>query len=369
MSDQTGTMSRIFLWLAGGVLLGMVGLGLAGREELVGSATILFFGLLLSGMWGSRPLKGFMFTVWVLAAVAVAMLFPDTVTNVNGFETEILIVPLIQIIMFGMGTAMSVGDFAGVLRMPKGVLVGLGCQFTIMPFVGAFLVLLSGFPPEVAAGIILIGASPSGVSSNVMAFISGGNLALSVTLTACATLLAPLLTPLLMLLLADQLVPIEFLPMMWSILKMILLPVLLGLLFNHLFRGKAAWLHAAMPVVAMAANVLIIAVIVAAGRDELLSIGLLLLLVAVIHNLSGYVLGYWGCRIFGMDRRDSRTIAFEVGMQNGGMAAGIASEMGRAATMGLFPALFGTWMDVSGSVLANWWREQANAEESGAGES
>ncbi|MGM0505703.1 MAG: bile acid:sodium symporter family protein [Bacteroidota bacterium] len=150
--------------------------------------------------------------------------------------------------------------------------------------------------------------------------------------------------------------------MMWSIFKMIILPVIAGLVFHHLMSGRAAWVDQAMPLLAMAANVLIIGIIVAAGRDDLLSVGLILLLVAILHNAAGYTLGYWGCRLFGMDRRDSRTIAFEVGMQNGGMAAGIASEMGRAATMGLFPAVFGTWMDVSGSMLANWWRERPPEE-------
>lgn len=359
MSEPRGRMNRWALSLSGGMLLVSGALALAGQIDLAAAGFLLVFVLLLIGMWRHRILHGFMFTVWVLTAVVVALLYPESLTQMGGFNTEVLIVPLIQIIMFGMGTAMSLGDFAGVLRMPKGVFVGLGCQFTIMPVLAVTLVWLAGFPPEVGAGILLIGCSPSGVSSNVMAFISKGNLALSVTLTACATLLAPLVTPFLMVLLADRLVPIEFLSMMVSILKMIILPVVLGLVFHHLFKGKMRWLHEAMPLVAMAANVLIIGIIVAAGRDHLLSIGLLLLVVAILHNAAGYVLGYWGCRWSGMDKRDSRTIAFEVGMQNGGMAAGIASEMGRAATMGLFPAVFGTWMDVSGSMLANWWRERS----------
>lgn len=344
-------------------LISAAGLYAGGKAEMAGIAVLLFFAFLLIGMWGHRTLKGFSFTVWVLAAVAIAMIYPGQVTEVNGMNTEVLIVPLIQIIMFGMGTAMSLRDFAGVLKMPKGVFVGLGCQFTIMPLIGVSLALLMGFPPEIAAGIVLIGSSPSGVASNVMAFISNGNLALSVTLTACATLLAPLMTPFLMVTFAGEMVPIEFFGMMVSIFKMIILPIIAGLVFNRVFRGKAEWLHDLMPVVAMAANVIIIGVIVAAGRDHLLTIGALLFVAAVLHNISGYVLGYWGCRFFGMNRTDSRTIAFEVGMQNGGMAAGIASEMGRAATMGLFPAVFSTWMDVGGSALANWWRENPPKDE------
>lgn len=359
----TDRLYRIALYFAGLTLAVILIMLLTGYVSELGIPVIFFFTFLLIGIRGFRYLKGFAFTVWVLAAVAMAMIYPDTITEVNGYNTEGLIVPLIQIIMFGMGTAMSIRDFAGVLKMPKGVMIGLSCQFTIMPLLGISLALVLGFPPEIAAGIVLIGSSPSGVASNVMAFIAKGNLALSVTLTAFATLLAPVTTPFLMQIFAGQFVPIEFYSMMVSIFNMIILPIIAGLVFNRIFRGRAAWLHAAMPVVAMAANVLIIAVIVAAGRDSLLTMGVLLLMAAVIHNVAGYFLGYWGCRLFKMNKTDSRTIAFEVGMQNGGMAAGIASEMGRAATMGLFPAVFGTWMDISGSVLANWWRERPPEEE------
>ena len=164
-------------------------------------------------------------------------------------------------------------------------------------------------------------------------------------------------------LLAGQFIPIDSFQMMVSIIKMIFVPIIAGMVFNKIFKGRAGWLHIAMPFIAMAANVVIIAVIVAAGRDSLLEIGLLLLLAAIIHNASGYVLGYWGCRLFKMNKVDSRTIAIEVGMQNGGMAAGIASELGKAATLGLFPAIFGTWMDISGSFLANWWRTAPTGED------
>lgn len=364
--NYTDKLHKIALYFAGLSLAVVIIMLLADYVSEIGIPVIFFFTFLLIGIRGFRYLKGFAFTVWVLAAVAMAIIYPDYIIEVGGYNTELLIVPLIQIIMFGMGTAMSIKDFAGVLKMPKGVMIGMSCQYTIMPLLGIGLALLFGFPAEIAAGVVLIGSSPSGVSSNVMAFISKGNLALSVTLTAFATLMAPVMTPFLMQIFAGQFVPIEFYSMMISIIYMIILPIIAGLVFNRIFRGRAKWLHDAMPVVAMAANVLIIAVIVAAGRDSLLMMGILLLLAAIIHNAAGYTLGYWGCRLFKMNKTDSRTIAFEVGMQNGGMAAGIASEMGRAATMGLFPAVFGTWMDVSGSVLANWWRENPPVEEEAA---
>lgn len=353
---------KTMLGLAGLSVLALV-LSLFGVITHSGIYVVLLFAFGALGIRSTEALKGFSFTVWVFAAVSLAMYYPSYITEVNGFTTTALIVPLVQLIMFGMGTAMSVSDFAGVIKMPKGVFVGLICQFTIMPLTGFALAVSLDFPAEIAAGIVLIGSSPSGVASNVMAFLAKGNLALSVTLTSVATLLAPFVTPFLMQTFAGQFVPIEFLSMMWSITKMIILPIAAGLLFNKIFRHRAKWVNDAMPVVSMLGIIVIIAVITASGRDNLISVGLLLILAGVIHNAVGYLLGYWGCRITGMNTTDSRTIAFEVGMQNGGLASGIAVEMGRAATMGLAPAIFGPWMNISGSFLANWWRDRPPEDE------
>ena len=261
-----------------------------------------------------------------------------------------------------MGTAMSFNDFYGVIKMPKGVLIGLVCQFSIMPVLGFGLASLFNFPPEIAAGVVLIGSSPSGLASNVMAYLAKANVALSVTLTAVATIIAPFMTPLLMKYLAGSFVPIDFYAMMISIFKMVILPVVLGLVFNYFFQGKAKWLDKAMPIVSMSAIALIIMIITAAGRDSLLSIGLLLVVIAIIHNLMGYLLGYWSCRLLKMKEQDCRTIALEVGMQNGGLASGIALEMGKVSTVGLAPAVFGPWMNISGSSLATWWRDKGTIE-------
>jgi BASS family bile acid:Na+ symporter len=350
---------------ASGLLVALIILSLFGvLSSMTGVFVSLFFVLLSIGIRQYDHLKRFSFTVSVFAAVSVSMFYPGLITEVNGYRTEGLIVPLIQIIMFGMGTAMSLKDFNGVLKMPKGVLVGIVSQFSIMPVLGFLLASSLGFPPEIAAGIVLIGSSPSGVASNVMTYLAKGNLALSVTLTAVSTLMAPIMTPLLMQTFAGEFVEIEFYGMMMSIIKMIIIPIAAGLLFNKLFHGKVKWLTDIMPVISMAGIVTIIAVITAAGRDNLIEIGMLLILAAIIHNGAGYLLGYWGCRLLKMNERDSRTIAIEVGMQNGGMASGIAVELGKAATMGLAPAIFGPWMNISGSFLANWWRGKPYKDQS-----
>ncbi len=341
-------------------LLALVSVYLYISEEYatLGPVLVAFFITTSMALRGHQTLRGFSFGLLIFASVTIAMYFPSYFVSWGTFQLKSLIVPLLQIIMFGMGTSLSVKDFAEVSKNPKAVFIGLGCQFTVMPLVGFSLAMLFDFPPEIAAGIVLIGSSPSGLASNVMCYIGKANLALSVTLTAVATLLAPLVTPLLMKFLGGQLIPIDVLAMMWGITKMVILPIIGGLIFNKIFHGKTKWLDKAMPLLSMGGIVFIISIITASGRDNLLTMGLLLVLLGFIHNISGYFFGYWGCRLFRMDERSCRTIAFEVGMQNAGLASGIASEMGKVATLGLASAIFGPMMNITGSSLATWWRDR-----------
>ncbi|GAL68755.1 bile acid:sodium symporter family protein [Jejuia pallidilutea] len=328
----------------------------------VGILVVTCFFLFAIATATTKSYKRFSFTILIFGIVALAMFYPQLFIKIGDFNLKLLIVPLLQIIMFGKGTSMSIKDFKGVINMPKGVLIGLICQFTIMPVLGFTIASLFGFSSEIAAGIVLIGCSPSGLASNVMVYLAKANLALSITLTSIATLLAPFLTPLLMQTFAGEFIPIDVWQMMYSIVKMVILPIIAGLLFNQLFHGKLAWLDKILPIISMGAIAFIIAIITASGRDSLLEIGLLLILAAIIHNSAGYFLGYWGCKLLKMKEADCRTIALEVGMQNGGLASGIAIEIGKVATVGLAPAVFGPWMNISGSALASWWRDRDPAE-------
>ncbi|WP_240740124.1 bile acid:sodium symporter family protein [Flagellimonas allohymeniacidonis] len=354
-------MKNIGKWaLRLGFLIGLIAVLLwsVDQYDYLAPAVIVFFMVLALAFNAFEKLKGFSFTISIFAAVAASLFYPQFFLEIGSFKLTRLIVPMLIIIMFGMGTSMGIKDFVGVVKMPKGVLIGLIAQFSIMPFIGFGLAKLSGLPPEIAAGIILVGCSPGGLASNVMAYISGANLALSLTLTAVSTLLSPLLTPFFMQLLANELVPIDFLAMFWSIIKIVILPILAGLLFNHFAHGRFKWLDKAMPIVSMAAIAIIITIITASGRDSLLSIGFVLIVVVIAHNFSGYLLGYYGSKLLGLDEKSSRTVAFEVGMQNSGLASGIALEMGRLATMGLAPAVFGPLMNISGSSLATVWKRK-----------
>jgi BASS family bile acid:Na+ symporter len=303
-------------------------------------------------------LRGISFSLLIFAAVSLAMNYPAPLVSWGDFRMSTLIVPLLQIIMFGMGTAMSARDFVGVVKSPKAVFIGLGCQYTIMPFVGAGLALAFDLEPEVAAGVVLIGAAPSGLASNVMAYIAKANLALSVTLTSVATLLSPLVTPFYMQWLAGEYIPIDTWGMMWSIIKITILPIAAGLVFNHFLHGRTGWLDRLMPKVSMGGIVVILMIMTAGARDNLLVIGLLLILVSLLHNIAGYVFGYWSCRLLGLDEKSCRTISFEVGLQNAGLATGLAQEMGKMATVGLAPTVFGSLMNITGATLATWWRDK-----------
>lgn len=320
---------------------------------------MLFFVFLSIAFRGNKLLKGLSYTVLILAAVSLAMYYPQYFKTIGDFKLSALIVPLLQIIMFGMGTELSLKDFANVLRMPKGVVVGLVCHYTIMPLVGFTVARLFHFPPEIAAGIILVGCCPSGLASNVMCYLAKANLALSVSVTTISTLVAPFVTPLLMRLLGGDFIEINFWAMVWDITKIVIIPVVIGLLFHYIVHGKFKWLDKAMPLLSMCGIIFIITIITASGRDSLLKVGALLIVATFIHNVTGFILGYWSGRLLKFPERDCRTIALEVGMQNAGLASGLAITMGKIATAGLAPAIFGPMMNVTGSFLSSWWHNRS----------
>ncbi|RIV17804.1 bile acid:sodium symporter family protein [Fibrisoma montanum] len=306
--------------------------------------------------------RNLIYTALIIAAVVTALTFPGLFTQVGDFQLKRLIVPLLQIIMLGMGTTMAIKDFEGVIKQPRAVFVGVTCHFIIMPLLGYTLATSFDFPPEIAAGVVLIGCSPSGLASNVMCFIAKANVPLSITVTTISTLLAPFVMPALMKLLAGQFIEISFWKMMLEIMQIVILPVVVGLILNRIFHKSAVFINRVMPLVSMAGIVLIVAIITAAGRDSLLTVGWTLALCVLIHNLTGFFLGYWSARLFRMDEQSCRTVAIEVGLQNGGLASGIAVQLGKVATVGLAPALFGPIMNTTGSLLATYWSQRPPRE-------
>lgn len=376
----------------------------------------------------SKKFQGYQFTAWILAVVTLAMLYPAQILHVGNFDMRNKWVMLIaiQLVMFGMGTQMSLHDFAGVVKSPRGVFVGIICHFSVMPLVGLALTKIFHFPPEIAAGIILIGSCSSGLASNVMAYIARSNLALSVTVTAVTTMMAPVMTPFWMKVLAGEMVAVSYLNMMVEIVKIVLVPIgaalihdflkrasppgrhavwgiaaaaaawLMFLIFGgwdmvkanvsgdswrtmiclggfllsafligglyHVLTLRLGWLDRFMPTLAIGGILYVTAMTTAAGRDNLLKIGAMLFVASILHNLAGYCFGYYLSRAAGLDKYSARSIAFEVGLQNGGMASGLANAMGKLGTVGLAAAIFIPWMNVSGSILANYWHKRPVAK-------
>jgi bile acid:Na+ symporter, BASS family len=300
-------------------------------------------------------MKTYAYTLSIIVSALIAYNFPQYFIEVNGFSLKELIIPLLQIIMFGMGMTMTKEDFMSVIKTPKSVVIGLVCQFTIMPLLGFSLARLFDFPSEIAAGIVLIGCSPSGLASNVMAYIAKANVALSITITSIATLLAPILTPFLMKTLGGQYIAIDFWSMTWDISKMIIIPLAFGFLTHLILKEKGKILQKILPLISMAGIAFIIVIITAAGQKSLQTVGLSLILATLLHNVGGFFIGYWSARLFKLPEQDCRTIAIEVGLQNAGLASGLAKSMGKLATVGLSPALFGPIMNTTGSLLASWW--------------
>jgi BASS family bile acid:Na+ symporter len=335
------------------------------NHQYAGWFLMTFFALVALALRRKELLKGYSFTIMIFAAVSAAMYYPQYFIQIGDFKLSWLIVPLMQAIMFGMGTSLSVGDFARVVRMPKGVIAGVLCHYLIMPLVAFTITKIFSFPDEIAAGIILIGSCPNGLASNVMTYLARANLALSVTLTAISTFIAPFVTPLFMRLLAGEYVQIDFLTMMWDITKVVILPVSAGLVFNHFLHGKFKWLDDVMPVVSMLGIGLIIVVITSAGRNALLVVGPMLIVAVLIHNISGYFLGYWSAVLLRMNERDRRTIAIEVGLQNAGLGSSLALMMGKLSTVGLAAAIFAPTMNITGSSLALWWRSRPLSDKTG----
>ena len=372
-----------------------------GAYSLAGPSAILFFLLLAIYFQFDETVKTFSFTCLVFAFFLASLVYPNAFLIVKGFDQRVLIVPLIQIIMFGMGATLSLSDFSTALKMPRAVLIGLCLQYSVMPAVGWAIALSFGFEPEIAAGIILIGSCPGGVASNVMAYLAKGNVALSVTMTACSTIAAPFLTPALMKLLAGRLIEIKVLSMLLSIVNLIILPIAAGLAIHYLLKSnlrgmmwrpialglavifyllanstvsmhdqlislsaalilmaivRREWLEKGLPLVSMIGICYIIAIIAANARDSILAIGFALFAAAILHNTFGYVTGYGIARLGRLPEKDCRTVALEVGMQNGGMGSALAIGVLNSANAALGSVIFGTWMNLFGSALASWWK-------------
>lgn len=293
-----------------------------------------------------------LFPLLILAGGAVAVLTPETFAGMGPW-----INPLLGIIMFGMGLTLTAPDFALIAKRPGPVVIGVVAQFMIMPILGWMIAAALGLPPALAAGVILVGCCPGGTASNVVAYLAKGDVALSVAMTSVSTLIAPILTPVLALWLAGQYMPVDAGSMAFSIMQIVLLPVLLGLAVRRFLPSLVARCLPALPWLSVGAITLVVVAVVSGSAGIIFSAGLLVLVAVILHNGLGYALGYGAARLFRLPTAARRTTAIEVGMQNSGLAAGLARQYltPEAALPG---AIFSIWHNVSGAVLAAYWRRR-----------
>ncbi len=288
-----------------------------------------------------------MMAVWVILFTVIALIYPNLFIWIAPYITILL-----GVIMFTMGLTLSIDDFKEIFKQPIKVIVLALAQYLVMPIIAVSLVFLFNLPPEIAIGVILVGSSPGGTSSNVMTFLAKGNVALSVAATIVTTLLAPIVTPSLTLLLASTWLDISFSAMMVSILQVVLIPVLLGLGVGSLFRKQVDRVVDVLPMISMTGILGVMTAVTASNVYNILTSGLIILLVVILHNLLGYATGFLLGKIFKFNLADTKTISIEVGMQNSGLATALAVQHFEPVTA-LPGALFSVWHSLSGAILAN----------------
>jgi bile acid:Na+ symporter, BASS family len=294
-------------------------------------------------------LAGRWFPLIVITAGALALAVPDA------FRGWSAAVPwLLALIMLGMGLTLRPADFAYVARRPVAFVIGVVAQFVVMPGVGWLLATVLPLSPELAVGVILVACAPGGTASNVMVFLAKGDTALSVAMTAASTLLAPIVTPLLVLLLAGRFLPVEPGGLFVSILQVVVVPVLLGFLLRRFAERQVEQVLPALPLLSVAGITAVVMAVVAGSAAALLASGLVIVVAVVLHNLLGLGLGYLAARLCGLDETARRAVAIEVGMQNSGLSATLATTHFNPIAA-LPAAVFSVWHNVSGSILAGYW--------------
>lgn len=262
--------------------------------------------------------------------------------------------------MFGMGLTIPVEDFKTVFTHPKEIVIGCIAQYSVMPLAAWLLSVLLSLSPDLAVGVILVGCCPGGTASNVITYIAGGDVSLSVGMTIVSTLLAPIMTPLLTYWLAGAWVDVSLMAMILSVVKVILIPVLLGIAVHRLLGARMKKISSLVPLISVVAIVMIIAGIVANNVEKILTCGLLVLGVVILHNFLGLALGLLISRLFRVDYDKTTAIAIEVGMQNSGLAVSLATANFAANPLATLPgAIFSVWHNISGSIFASLRRARA----------
>ncbi|GAA6816983.1 bile acid:sodium symporter family protein [Staphylococcus sp. 18_1_E_LY] len=292
------------------------------------------------------------FLFWMLVAAIIGFVFPTELAQISKYVPYLL-----GIVMIGMGLTIDPKDFKIVFQAPRSVIIGVILQFTVMPVTAFVIAKVFQLPPEIAIGVILVGCCPGGTSSNVMSYLAKANVALSVAITSVSTLLAPIVTPALIFLFANQWLNVSFGSMLWSVVQVVLIPIIIGFILQKVFKNFAAKSATALPIVSVIAISLILASVVGGSKSQILQTGLLIFAVVILHNIVGYALGYGLAKVLKLERADKKAVSIEVGMQNSGLAVSLATVHFNplAAVPG---AVFSLVHNITGPILARYWSKK-----------
>jgi BASS family bile acid:Na+ symporter len=296
------------------------------------------------------------FSIWVILFAFFGFFVPQIFV---GLKNDISF--LLGIVMFGMGLTLSSADFREVFRRPMDVVIGVVGHYLIMPLLAFALAVGLKLPPDIAVGVILVGCCPSGTASNVMTFLAKGDVALGVSIASVSTLIAPLATPAIISLLANKWMVINTQSLFLDIIKVVIVPILLGVIVKALFKKQAEASTKALPLVSTIAIVMIVAIVVALNKGKILETGPIIFAVVILHNLAGYALGYLFAKLFGMNLAKRKAVTLETGMQNSGLGAALAAA--HFNPIAAVPsAIFSVWHNISGSILATWFSKKEETQ-------
>jgi len=293
-----------------------------------------------------------LFPLWAILLSTLAFFQPDFFVALKSY-----IIPLLIIVMLGMGFTLTWHDFKQILHEPKVILLGAALQYCIMPLAAFLIARIFSLPVELLIGMLLVGASAGGTASNVITYLAKGDLALSISMTLLSTLLAVIALPLLTWLYIGQMVYVPVADMFLSLLKLILLPIIIGTTVNTLYHKQIKTVEPVFPLISAIAIVVIIAIVVALNQENIQHVAVSIVIAVILHNSLGLLSGFWLIKKLGYTDKVARTVAIEVGMQNSGLSVALALKYFTAASA-LPGALFSIWHNLSGSVLAAYWRKK-----------
>lgn len=293
-----------------------------------------------------------LFPLWAILLSITACFFPEPLSRLKS-----AIVPLLTVVMFGMGMTLKWSNFKDVVKSPAILIIGVLLQYMIMPLSAFLISIFMGLSPEYTVGMVLVGSSAGGTASNVICYLAKGDVALSISLTMASTLIAIAAMPAFSMLYLHKIIAVPLLKMLYSIVQIVIIPVIAGTTLNTFLGSRLRRFSDVFPFVSTVAIVIIIAIIAGLNQPKIKDIGMLIVVSVMLHNFTGLLCGYWVPKLLGYNEQTCKTISIEVGMQNSGLSVALAVKFFSVAAA-IPGAIFSIWHNLSGSVLAAYWSKK-----------